>query len=848
MLQENSQLQSQSGKGYLFLLIVLVLAGLSGFAYQNQKYQFGLDVEGGVRLTYEIIFDKDPKVAEQQRQNLPEIRGNMVNILTNRAAQSLGVVEANVQAKGEREFVIELPGYTNVQTAREIIGTTAKLIAYAAVNVDSPQRDFREFKNAGTQTDEFGNPFEAFVLKSQPDKVLKPGDPEYIRMIEGWTKILEGADLARAAIQVQGSLTQPQFFFSPSGSQKLETWSRSVAGQEENLAFVLDGRVLSFSHIKRDVPFLRDEAFIDGQFEPAYVTRLVNLLNSGALPVELKETSSMTVDPTIGKQALNQMIFAGAISFGFIALFLLVYYIFPGAVALVALLLYVLFTLTVLKMVGATFSLAAIAGFILSVGMAVDANILVFERVKEEMREGRSLMTSVELGFKRAFPAILDSNMCTILTSMVLSFLGTGPVRGFATTLIIGVAISLFTAVVVTRSLLVFLVAVGPGNNPKLYGLGRNWFGEKFEETADTNPIPILKRTKLWFAISAMTVLIGLPFVFMGGIKANVEFTGGVEAVFNLPKDSTISANQVATNLERAGYTGSIVKLGTSDAGRQVYATIPPKPGVDLNSDALKDEIGKATGINKRPDSFTTIGPSVAEETKRTALNAVLISSALIVIYLAFRFGLSLGGLKNGFKFGFSAIGALVHDVLVVIGLAAILGYFLKWEVSALFISAMLTVIGFSVHDTIVIFDRVRENLKRPIKGETFENLCNRSVTRSLARSLNTSMTVIVTLLLLIFFGTPTPDLKFFCAAMLFGILSGTYSSIFNATPILYLWDRAVEKRKGYEHTLIAEATRDQARIRAHQAAVAAEETAQSYGTVKRRNRQKDVGRRDLED
>ncbi len=842
-------MQSQSGKGYLFLLVVVVLAALSGFIFQREKFLFGLDVEGGVRLTYEMKFDKDPKIAERQRDEQARLQRDLVPILQSRASQGLGVVEANVQPKGETGFIVEVPGFTDIKKAQEVLGSTAKLYAYHATNVDTNQRNFREYDDTGTETGADGRPYVTFVRKSDK-KSIKPGDPEYAQMIAGWTSILEGADLARANIQVQNNGgTQPEFFFSADGAKKMETWSRGVAGLEEQLAFVLDGRVISIAPLSREVAYLSDQAVINGQFEPTYVRTLVSLLNSGALPVDLEQTSSMTVDPTIGKQALNQMVVAGAYSFGFITLFLLVYYLFPGAVALIALLLYVLFTLTVLKMINATFSLASIAGFILSVGMAVDANILVFERMKEEMKDGRSLLTSVELGFKRAFPAILDSNMCTILTSLVLTFLGTGPVKGFATTLIVGVAISLFTAVIVTRSLLVFLVTVGPGNNPKLYGLGRNWFGEKFEETADTAPLQIIKRTKLWMLISLATIVVGIPFFMMGGLKQNVEFTGGAEAVFQMDKSATISAEQVAKNLEAGGFPGSIVKYGTtSDGMRQIYATIPSPPGTVATSD-LRARIGTASGVGKEPSSFTTIGPSVADATKQTAIQGVLVSSALIVLYLAFRFGISLGGFKNGLKFGLSAIGALIHDILVVVGLAAMVGYLFHWEISALSITAMLTVIGFSVHDTIVIFDRIRENLKRPIPGESFENLCNRSITRSVARSLNTSMTVIVTLIILLVIGTPTPDLKFFCAAMLFGIVSGTYSSIFNATPILWLWDKAVVKRRGPEHSLIAEALQDQARIRANQSAMVAEGgTAQSYGTVKRRNRVKDIGKEELDD
>jgi SecD/SecF fusion protein len=824
----------------------MLLAGLSFWQYNETKYQYGLDVQGGVRFTLQIKYPEDPKEAAALRADLPNITRNLKETLERRAAQGLGVVEAVVTKTGEDGFAIEVPGFTDENKARALIISTAKIIAYHATNVTTSQATWREFSEAGDQKTEAGDPYVSFASKSNPSKVLGPRDPEYQAMVKGWTKILEGTDLASATPQVAPGKVYPEFSFSSEGSQKMKTWSQSVLNRGEKLAFVLDGIVLNIAPLK-DGAVLEGGAYIDGSFDAEYVTRLCDLLNSGALPVDLTETSSAKVDPTIGQGALKQMVTAGAYAFGVITLFLLVYYSFPGFVALIALGLYILFTLTVLKLTGATFSLAAIAGFILSVGMAVDANILVFERAKEEMRDGRSLMTAVELGFKRAFPAILDSNACTILTSIVLFALGTGPVKGFATTLIIGVLISLFTAVVVTRSLLVFLVGSGIGNDPKYYAMDRSWFGEKHEATADTNPFQIMKRNKLWFMISIGTIIPGMIFLGLGGIKPNVEFSGGAEAVFLLEGNSNSTSASISESMEKAGIKGTLSKIATSEKGKVAYVTIPLQPGEVLSSPDFKKKVGDASGLGKAPDSFTTIGPTVARETVENAFKGILISTSLIVIYLAFRFGIALGGFKNGLKFGLSAILALVHDVLVVIGIAAIVGYVLKWEVSALFITAMLTVIGFSVHDTIVIFDRVRENLKRPLQGETFGHLCDRSITKSVARSLNTSMTVIATLIIMIAVGTPTPDLKFFCVTMLAGIVSGTFSSIFNATPILYLWDNMVGRTKGVEHTLIEEARRDQARLRNLQAE-AAGDSNQSYATIKRKNRVKDQARRDIDD
>lgn len=841
-----------SNKGYLFLIIVLVLSTISGYLYSLKQfdYKYGLDIKGGVRITYRV---KDLK--PEQKENLPAIMSNLVGILQNRASKSLGVVEGVVQVKDQDQLTVELPNFTDVKVARETMSSTASIKLYHAKNVKTDKIPFRQYEETG-RDGATTDPVETFMRRNDPSKkVLKPGDPEYAEMIKGWTLILEGTDLEKAMVQIgaNNSVT-PTFKFSPSGASKLETWCRSVYNQHEKVAFVLDGKVLNIAPVAEGA-VLSENAILQGQFTPAYANNLAELLNAGALPVELEETSSQVVDPTIGSSALHQILVAGLVAFGVISLFLIVYYMFPGFVALIALCLYVLFTLTAMKVIGATFSLAAIAGFILSVGMAVDANILVFERVKEEMREGRSLMTAVELGFRRALPAIIDSNACTILTSIVLVVLGSGPVKGFATTLIIGVAISLFTAVTVTRSLLVFFVSSGWVKAEKLFAKDRGWFGEHLEATAHHEPLAVVEKSKRYFTISLLTIIPGLIFIALGGLKANVEFQGGFEATYKLP--GAMTTQEVTANLEKNGYKGTNVKIVTSgDKGRFLSITVPPAPNVKANDPVAYDKIATAAGNVEKLDvpAITGVSASIQQETVRNAILAVIVSSLLIVVYLALRFGLAMGGFHNGVKFGASAILALLHDILVVIGIAAIAGHFLGWELSSLFLTGMLTVIGFSVHDTIVIFDRIRENLRKPMKGEEFSHLCNRSITQSIARSINTSMTVIVTLAILIGMGTPTVDLKFFCVVMLAGIVSGTYSSIFNATPILYLWDKVVERKKGLEHTLIAEATVEQNRLRAlalqTQVATTAPGSAvdsRGYGKVKRRDSAVDRSKIDLD-
>jgi SecD/SecF fusion protein len=834
-------------KSPVFLIVVAVLTALSVWGFTKLTPAYGLDVKGGVRLTYSIDSKSFDELKLKQKDITKErVQADLVRILHIRVAGSLGATEANVSPKGNDQMIIEVPGYTDIDNARKTLNSTAKIIIYWAKNVSRsgserlyraeashksvdgiPTVDFmrgeKEVKFGTERVDESGNP-------------LKPDEKTpYERMIDGWEPILEGADVANAQMKIDGLKYQPEFFFSPEGAKKMETFTKRH--QEENIAFVLDGRVLQIAPIKPGT-VLTDNAYIDGDFEPAYVKTLTELVKAGALPVSLKEESALKVDPTIGAKAYDQMVTAGLISMAIVAAFLLIYYAFAGLIATIGLILYVVFTVTLLMAIRATFSLAAIAALILSVGMAVDANILVFERLKEELRLGKPIYKAADLGFRHAFSAIFDSNLSTILTSAVLFVLGTGPVKGFATALIIGVLVSFFTAFAVTRSILLGLLGMNMATNPKLYAVNRNWFGENLEKNADVKPINVLGKTNLYFGISIALVVIGWIFVLgLKGLKPNVEFTGGYEAVFQVPAGQVKPSSEIISSLKNAGIENTNVKVGQGPAGiTLVYITIPPGGKIKSQDPSAISQIASAAGLPAEKADLADVGATVSAETNQAAIKGVAISSLLIMLYLAIRFGFALGGFKNGIKFGGSAVIALLHDVLFVIGLAGAVGYLLGWEISSLFITAMLTVIGFSVHDTIVIFDRIRENLRKPHRGQTFEHLVNKSITQSFARSINTSFTAILTLIVLIAFGTATPDLKFMCVTMLAGITVGTYSSIFNASPILYLWDKAVMKKKGEAAGLMAESAREQA-ARAHAVSVAHTPTAESqYGQIKRKS------------
>jgi len=835
----------RSSRSYLFLLLVIALASISSVLLSRTHTNWGLDVQGGVRIIYQI----DPK--DLGNRTPAEVAPNILRVLERRVSKSLGVVEGNVSQKGADQFVVELPGFTDQASAEATLGKAASLKFYHAKTVATERSSYRLYREAGG-SDDPSNPEVWFTRTTDPTTIIKPHTPAYDEIIASWgDPILQGDDLDHAAPMDQGASVVPELFFSKAGSDKIESWSRRYVNQGEKIAAVLDGVVLSDPGVK-DNTILKESCFIDGTFKTDYVVNFCDILNSGALPVRLLPASTENIDPTIGRSALSQMINAGYIAFAVIAVFMLLYYGFPGFIAIIALTLYVLFTITTLRTMGATFSLAAIAGFILSVGMAVDANILVFERFKEEIKSGKTLQAAIELGFKRALPAIVDSNACTIMTSLVLAMLGTGAVKGFATSLIVGVVISLFTAVTVTRSLLMFFIGSGIAANPKLYALNHNWF-KNVEERANQHPIRVVETAKTWFAISFLTILVFVPFAFMGGFKPNVEFRGGYEVDLLLNRVNK-SRDEIQSALIKGGFEGANVKMASikeQDGTEQRVAIVSVPPigteaaSEDTTSKALEvaNKIATTAGFTAADvKSPSFVGPTIQKEMINNAILAILISSGLIVVYLAFRFGFAVGTFTMGLRFGFSAIGALVHDILVVIGITAFFGWLQHWEISSLFITSMLTVIGFSVHDTIVIFDRIRENLRKPLPGESFDHLVDRSITQSFARSINTSMTVVVTLFILLMVGSTTPDLKLFCVTMLAGIISGTYSSIYNASPILYLWDRAIGKKKGDEATLVGAARREAANQRivtpSMADAVPATGTAtanRSYGQVRRR-------------
>jgi SecD/SecF fusion protein len=591
--------------------------------------------------------------------------------------------------------------------------------------------------------------------------------------------------------------------FDDKGSQQFGDFTRDHVN--DILAILLDGRVLSAPNIIE--PILDGACEISGGFaDLTEAQSLANLLNAGALPVPLTIEEDETVEATLGHSAVQHMILAGVIGLCLVLAFMLFYYLLPGLVADIALICYALFAMAIFKgglswfIPPVTLTLPGIAGFILSVGMAVDANILIFERLKEELRNGKSLRQAIDAGFRRAFTAIRDSNICTLITCVILYSMGSESVKGFALTLGIGVCVSLFTAITATRSMLYILVDLGLDKYPSWFGLKRQWVtGSHASETAvgavaspsaGSTPGGVnVMRNRYWFyGLSLLIIIPGIIAWSMGGLKRSIEFTGGtqVEVVFNAPATQA----QVRNAVVAGGFKDNLVQMGSAN-GKPI-AFISVKDRGTYAYTAVETALSKAN-LDYTLQSHSLVGGIISKELTTNAFQAVIIAACLIVLYMAFAF--SIGGFVAGLRFGTSAIIALLHDVLVLIGSFAILGLLFDWQIDSLFVTATLTVVGFSVHDTIVIFDRLRENLRHRLKSDSFEDLANRSILQSFARSINTSFTVVLTLCALLIWGEPSTRLL--NVALLIGIISGTYSSIFNATPILVDWENLIARMQG---------------------------------------------------
>jgi SecD/SecF fusion protein len=516
-------------------------------------------------------------------------------------------------------------------------------------------------------------------------------------------------------------------------------------------------------------------------------------LRYGALPVPLKVVENRSVGPTLGQDSVTRSIRAGTIGLIIVLLFMIIYYRLLGFMAALALVVYGLLNFALYKLLPVTLTLPAITGFILSIGMAVDANILVFERMKEELRAGRSLKLAMEHGFSRSWPSIRDSHISTLITCLILfwfgSNFGASVVKGFAVTLALGVLINLFTAITVTRTLLRFLYMLTGEelkNKPSLLSFNL----QQHEGVVPNWALPIfhiVDYRKFYYLISIIFIIPGLIAMIISitqygtPLKLSIDFTSGslMELKFDqMPQPTEV--RQIFTDFNSNGVDYNDTSVTTAERLGEQTILIRSKYLDDEAKAAVQAQMREKLG-NFEELKFDAVGPTVGQEVTRAGAFAVLAAALAILIFLV----LAFRSVPNAMRYGVAAIIAMFHDILVTAGLFSLAGLFLDWEVDALFLTALLTVIGYSVHDTIIVFDRLRENSPR-WRTESFKTLCNRSILDTFSRSLITSLCTIFVVTAIFLYGGTT--VQHFTATIMIGIISGTYSSIFNAVPLLVSW------------------------------------------------------------
>jgi len=755
-----------------------------------------LDIDGGIR----VVMETDPQRPEDWPTDPEEQRNKMQAIrktIENRVAGMQGVSEPRVYPQGTNRIVVELPGVKDPKAALDTIKDTAALEFYYlrdVQNSNNPLGQWRMEAPVGEGGSYIFTGPRGETIDSEKDKQAVM---EKVVNTAKNPPILSGKDLlptAQANINSRNQIVI-NIEFNRDGRRLFADFTRKHVN--DYLAVFFDQKLLTAPSITEAIP--SGKAEITGFRSLPEAKKISEYLNSGALPIPLEVLNYESVEPTIGQDTVQRVLVAGLTGLFLVMVFMLIYYRLPGMIANIALCLYALFVLGVFALMGATISLAGLAALIISIGMAVDANILIFERLKEELKGGKTLRAAIDAGFNRAFTAIFDSNMCTAITCAILMAYGTPKVQGFAMTLLIGVAISMFTAITVTRTILHLLVGWQWAQKPSLYGLTSRYLSMTHLK------LNIVGKRNYYFVISSVLIIFGLVFWGSYGLKRGIEFKSGtmMQASF----ENKVSLSQMR------GVVGQHAKSFEVQLGKGgKMAFIKTEPLKEAKVVQLQDSLNAVAPLatrddegNPRFDLVSSVDPVISEELTRNAVWSVIIASLGIVLYMTIRF--AIGGLAAGFKFGVCAIIALVHDSLFILGLFAVLGKVFGWEIDSLFVTAVLTVIGYSVHDTIVVFDRIRENLRHRMRGESFEDLCNRSILQTLTRSINTSLTVVLTLTTLIVFGGPI--LQQFYVALLVGIVIGTYSSIFNATPLVIVWEQIATgtrpKKKEFEDKALVE-------------------------------------------
>ncbi|NOX80511.1 MAG: protein translocase subunit SecD [Deltaproteobacteria bacterium] len=758
-----------------------------------KQITFTLPNTGAVNTVNEIIKndfpDLDIKVLAEQgsfpriilklkQDKINFIRKNAVNqsleIIRNRIDQ-FGVAEPVIIRQGDNEIVVELPGIKNPKRAISLIGQTAQL-EFKLVADDSGL-NLPQLINDAVKAGQWkpGESREQLNLALQ--NRLPPGTEIYFqRFVDKQTKrvrkapillksqvLMTGEMVKNAQVRIGGTFNQPYVSLDLTGRGGKIFGTITGKNVGKRLAIILDGVVRSAPVIREKI--LGGSAQISGGFSHEEATDLAIVLRVGALPAPVEIIQNMTVGASLGHDSITKGLTSGLFGALIVVVFMVIYYRLSGVIADLSLVINILFLFVGLAMLGATLTLPGIAGIILSIGMGVDANVLIFERMRDEFALGKSVKSGVDSGFNKAFWSIVDAQMTTLITALALFLFGTGPIKGFAVTLSLGIIFNLFAVLFGSR--LIYDVLYKTKKLKKV----------RFMCILKKSNFDFMGVRKIAFTVSAILVIIGL-FSFVeilrGQANLGVDFSGG--ALLQYKAEKPFKLEDIRADFRQSGY-GNVRLQKVTGENRLIVKLKKSEETVGNLGDAITAVLKKKEADKKFVlESQAEIGSSVSATLRDKAIEAIAISLIGVLVYLALRFDLS---------FGLAAAAATFHDVLVVLGIC----WLLNIEISLLIVTALLTLAGYSLNDTVVIFDRIRENLQKHDKTD-FYTVINNSINQVMSRSIITSMTTAFTLAALFFFGGSA--IHGFSFALLTGVIVGTYSSIFIASPLLSLKSRQV--------------------------------------------------------
>ena len=731
-------------KGLLQIILILAIIGLCGFTTlvgftkhhkgSAQNIKLGLDLAGGVSITYEAVGDTPSQTEMEDTRNMMQKRAEVYS------------TESSVVIGDGGRITIDIPGVANADEVLASLGKEGSLDFVAQDDMSFEDND--QTKPKYTKTVCTGKDVKTAEATTQQNEVTKK--KEYVVSLK----------------------------FKSKGTKSFANATAAAAPSKKVIYIVYDGKVISYPAVQSEIS--NGEAVISGSFKTYdSAEELASMIRIGALPVELKEVQSQVVGAQLGQDAIQSSLLAGAIGFALVVLFMIVFYRLPGLAASIALVFYLVVMLVGLNALDITLTLPGVAGIILNIGMAVDANVIIFTRIKEELAKGKTVQSSIKLGFDKALSAIIDGNVTTLIAAFVLYIKGSGTVKGFATTLAIGIILSMFTALYITKILLKAMYALGV-DDIKYFGV------EKERKT-----IHFVENKAKFFVISGALIVACVVCLFInkaGRCNGNIlnyglDFSGGTTFDITFNKDQKIDSD-MKKDIESVFSKES----GSNDV---VISEIAGSNGLSVKTvelsekkrDALTKSLVKTYSVEEKNIQYQNISASVSDEMKMDAIVAVVIAAICMLIYIWFRF--------KDIVFAGSAVLALLHDAVVVLLVYAVS----KISVGNTFIACMLTIVGYSINATIVIFDRIRENLGSKTSEEALTEVVNQSITQTLTRSINTSLTTFFMVIMLAILGVDS--VKDFAIPLLVGIICGGYSSVCITGPLWLTIKKRVHTGKG---------------------------------------------------